>query len=72
MIYTCLNSRGGHIETVASRKADTFILVFRLFKAWRGHFKLIISDNDATFMRAENELLKTLKKIDQKKINFVF
>ena len=58
-LFTCLVYRCLHFEVAWNRKANTFMHVFRRFCARRGRPKVILSDNDKTFVSTA-ETLKVL------------
>ena len=67
-IFTCLNARAVHIELVGNLSTNTFILALRRFISSRGHPKNSFSDNGTNFTGAQRELAKSLKSLDQDKI----
>ena len=64
IIYTCLNSRACHLESVNSMDTDSFIMCLRRFIARRGPVRLVRCDNGSNFVGAQNELLKALNELD--------
>ena len=67
-IFTCLNTGTVHIELVGNLSTDNFILASRRFFSRRGHPKNIFSDNGTNFAGAQRELAKSLKSLDQNRI----
>ena len=68
VLFTCLTTRGVHLEVATDMTTDAFILVLRGFIAWRGHVKILRSDNGSNFIGAEKELKHALTCIDQNKV----
>ena len=56
LLFTCLYSRGVHLECLNSLDTPTFIMAFRRFVAIRGKCTLLRSDHGTNFMGAKNEL----------------
>ena len=67
-IYTCLSTRAVHIELVGNLLTANFILALRRFISRRGHPKNIFSDNGTSFTGTQRELAKSLKSLDQNRI----
>ena len=67
-IFTCLSIRAVHIEVVRNISIDNFILALRQFISRTGHTKNIFSDNGTKFTGAQRELAKSLRSLDQDKI----
>ena len=67
-IFTCLTTRAVHIELVGNLSTDNFKLALRRFISRRGHPKSVFSDNGTNFTGAERELAKSLKSLDQDRI----
>ena len=67
-IFPCLSTRAVHIELVGNLSTDNFILALRRFTSRRGHPKNIFSDNGNNFTGAQRELAKSLKSLDQDRI----
>ena len=65
VLFTCLTTRGVHLELATDTTTDAFILALRRFIARRGHVKLLRSDNGSNFIGAEKELKHALTCIDQ-------
>ncbi|KAL7077016.1 hypothetical protein ACQ4LE_003763 [Meloidogyne hapla] len=68
-IFTCLLSRGIHIEIVTDCTSEKFLLAFRRFIRRRRTPRLIVSDNGKTFVLA-NKVIKQIgsEELEQKKI----
>ena len=67
-IFTCLSTRAVHIELVGNLSTNNFILALRRFISRRGHPKNIFSDNETNFTGAQRELAKSLKSLDQNRM----
>jgi hypothetical protein len=67
-LFTCLVTRGIHIEVVFSLETSSFINALNRFMARRGTPKLMRSDNATTFVGAERELREEITKWNEKKI----
>ena len=68
-IFTCLKSRGVHIEVVYSLTTDSFIMSLLRFMARRGTPQEIHSDNGSIFVGAERELKLWVEGLDQNMIS---
>ncbi|XP_066910989.1 uncharacterized protein [Clytia hemisphaerica] len=68
IIYTCLNSRACHLESVNSMDTDSFIMCLRRFIARRGPVRLVRCDNGSNFVGARNELVKAINELDDQAI----
>ena len=68
VLFTCLTTRGVHLELATDITTDAFILALRRFIARRGHVKILRSDNGSNFIGAEKELKHALTCIDQNKV----
>ena len=68
-LFTCLSSRGVHIEVTASMDTDSFIQALRRFVARRGSVRTIRSDNGGNFVGTDNEMTKAWREMDQSKIS---
>ena len=68
IIFTCLNSRAVHLESVSTMDTDSFILSLRRFIARRGPVRLVRCDNGTNFVGARNELQKCLHEMDDKRV----
>lgn len=64
--FTCAVTRAVHLELVSDQTIENFLLALKRFIARRGLYKIIYSDNDKTFKRAdqERELWKSLKGLE--------
>ena len=67
-IFTCLSTCAAHIELVVDLSTNNFILALHRFISRRGHPKNIFSDNGSNFIGAQRELAKSLKSLDQDRI----
>ena len=68
IIYTCLNSRACHLESVNSMDTDSFIMCLRRFIGRRGPVRLVRCDNGSNFVGARNELMKAINELDDQAI----
>ena len=66
--FSCLSTRTVHIELVGNLLTDNFILALHWFISRRGHPKNIFSDNGTNFIGAQGKLSKSLKSLDQDRI----
>ena len=66
--FTCLSTCAAHIELVVNLSTDNFILALHRFISRRGHPKNIFSVNGSNFIGAQRELAKSLKSLDQDRI----
>ena len=55
LLFTCLYSRGVHLETLQSMDTPTFMLAYRRFTATRGPCRLLRSDQGSNFIGAKNQ-----------------
>lgn len=69
VIFTCMSSRGAHLEISHSLETDACINAIRRFMARRGPVKSITSDNGTNIVGAEKELREMLSRLDQSKIS---
>ena len=67
-LFTCLASRGIHIEMTKSMETDSFILALRRFIARRGSVRSIRCDNGGNFVGAKHELARCIEEMDHNKI----
>ena len=67
-IFTCLSIRAVHIELAGNLSTDNFILALRRSISRRGHPKNIFSNNETNFTGAQREHAKSLKSLDQNRI----
>ena len=63
-LFTCMSTRGVHIELVPSLETQTFVAAFRRMIARRGWPRKIISDSALTFKRASKDLKLRCQNID--------
>ena len=63
-----MSIRAVYIELVASLLTDNFILALRRFISRRGHQNKILSNNGTNFTGAQREFPKSLKSLDQERI----
>eukprot|EP00111_Clytia_hemisphaerica_P020433 TCONS_00060215-protein len=61
IIYTCLNSRACHPESVNSMDTDSFIMCLRRFIARREPVQRVRCDNGSNFVGARTEFVKAIK-----------
>ena len=69
VIFTCLGSRGVHLETANSLTTSSFINALSRFLNRRGPVRNIRSDQGTNFVGASNELKNALKEMDEEKIS---
>ena len=69
VIFTCMSSRGAHLEISHSLETDACINAIRRFMARRGPVKSITSDNGTNIVGAEKELREMLSWMDQSKVS---
>ena len=69
VIFTCMSSRGAHLEISHSLETDACINAIRRFMARRGPVKSITSDNGTNLVGAEKELREMLSWMDQSKVS---
>ena len=62
-LFTCMSTRACHLELV-----DHFIMALKRFIARRGRPQSIHSDNGMNFVGANNELQKSIKQLDEERI----
>ena len=67
-LFTCLVTRGVHLEVVHSLSTDSFITCLRRFIARRGKPTVIYSDNGTNFVGANHEIQECLNRWNQEKI----
>ena len=60
VLFTCMTTRGIHLELVESLHVDQFMMALRRMIARKGAPKVLWSDNAKTFKRAEKELKSLL------------
>ena len=64
LLFTCLSSRGIHIEMLDSMSTDALINGLRCFIAIRGAVRQIRSDQGTNFVGAKNEFKEALKEVN--------
>ena len=64
LIFTCLLSRGVHLETLSNMTTDSFINALRRFIGRRGKVQLLRSDQGSNFVGGRNELATALQELD--------
>ena len=69
VIFTCLGSRGVHLETANSLTTSSFINALSRFLNRRGPVRNIRSDQGTNFVGASNELKNALKEMDEERIS---
>ena len=69
LIFTCLASRGVHLETLNTMGTDSFINALRRFISRRGKVRQLRSDQGSNFMGARNELKKGLAELNNDAVN---
>ena len=69
VIFTCLGSRGVHLETANTLSTSSFINSLSRFLNRRGPVRNIRSDQGTNFVGASNELKNALKEMDEEKIS---
>ena len=68
LLFTCLCSRGVHIEMVDDMSTDSFINALRCFIAIRGAVRRIRCDQGSNFVGARNEFQVAMKEMDAVKV----
>ena len=69
IIFTCLNSRAVHMESVSAMDTDSFLLCLRRFIGRRGAVRTIRCDNGTNFVGAKHELQRAVQEINVNKIS---
>ena len=67
-IYSCMNTRGCHLELLDSLDTDSFILGMRRFISRRGCPKKVYSDNGSNLVSARKEIKLALQQLDKEKV----
>ena len=67
-IYSCMNTRGCHLELLDSLDTDSFICGMRRFMSRRGCPRKVWSDNGSNLVSARKEIKQALLKLDKSKI----
>ncbi|XP_076660987.1 uncharacterized protein LOC143364626 [Halictus rubicundus] len=65
-LFTCLTTRGIHIELAHSLDTSSAIMALRRLAARRGQPRVIYSDNGTNFRGACNEMREAIRKLDVK------
>jgi hypothetical protein len=68
-LFTCITTRGVHIEVAESLDTDAFITALRRFINLRGTPKSVYSDNGTNLRGGENEIRESLQDWNQAGIN---
>ena len=68
LIFTCMVTRAAHLESCPDLNTDTFRIALRRFASRRCQRKLILSDNGKTFVRANEELNRCIRSLDNQRI----
>ena len=68
LVFTCLSSRGIHIEVLHSMDANSFICALRRFFAIRGPAAILRCDCGTNFVGAKSELDGSLKEMDKERV----
>lgn len=63
-LFTCLTTRGIHVELASSLTTNSAIMAMTRFMNIRGVAKKIFSDQGTNFVGAENELIEFIQKLD--------
>ena len=67
-IYSCMNTRGCHLELLDALDTESFILGLRRFLSRRGCPKKVYSDNGSNLVSAHKEIKLALKQLDREKV----
>ena len=67
-LFTCMSTRACHLELVDDLSTDHFIMALKRFIARRGRSQRIHSDNETSFVGANNELRKCIEQLDEERI----
>ena len=67
-LFTCLVTRGVHLEVAFSLETDSFIMCLRRFIARRGNPQVLYSDNGTNFIGANRELKQCIENLNQDQI----
>ena len=68
LVFTCLSSRGIHIEILHSMDASSFICALRRFFAIRGPIAIIRCDCGTNFVGGKSELDDSFKEMDKERV----
>jgi hypothetical protein len=63
LLFSCMNSRGVHIELLDDMTSDAFINALRCFISIRGPVRRLFSDRGSNFIGAERQLREELEKM---------
>ncbi|XP_043222567.1 uncharacterized protein LOC122381883 [Amphibalanus amphitrite] len=69
VLFTCLTTRGVHIEVANSLDTSSFINALRRFQARRGQVQYIRSDNGTNFVGAEHELREAVSNLNSEEVH---
>ncbi|XP_043199980.1 uncharacterized protein LOC122369359 [Amphibalanus amphitrite] len=69
VLFTCLATRGVHIEVANSLDTSSFINALRRFQARRGQVQYIRSDNGTNFVGAEHELREAVSNLNSEEVH---
>lgn len=72
LIFTCAVTRAVHLELAYDMSTNSFLLGFRRFISRRGLCTVLYSDNAKSFKRADRELRKWWKCINDPKVKNMF
>ena len=64
LLFTCMASRGLHLELTESLSTEAFFSAFRRFVALHGRPKTMYSDEGRSFVRAKKELIQLFKHLN--------
>ncbi|XP_071497310.1 uncharacterized protein [Diadema antillarum] len=68
VLFTCMASRGIHLESANSLSSSSFINCLRRFLSRRGPVRQIRCDRGTAFVGARNELQQALKELDEEQV----
>lgn len=69
VLFTCLNMRAIHCELATDAITMEFLQVLRRFFSYRGHPKVMLSDNGSQMVGAERELCLMIEGWDKTKLS---
>ncbi|XP_038055409.1 uncharacterized protein LOC119727556 [Patiria miniata] len=69
VLFTCMASRGVHLETANSLTASSFINALTRFQSRRGPVRQLRSDQGTTFIGARSELREALAEMEQDRVH---
>ncbi|XP_061170421.1 uncharacterized protein LOC133179742 [Saccostrea echinata] len=73
VLFTCLSTRGVHIEVIEELSSSSFINAFKRFMAIRGPVKIVRSDRGTNFVGATDDLcIDTVKVEDHPVMDFLY